>query len=255
MTKTWDQLVAEGQELKIMEDRIEAEAGNVRWLWGDLALEVAPIGPHGGQGGDTNARLRKYADELDVSFESLRQYRTVAEKWPNGMRVPMQPWVVHQQIMGREDREEIISNPVDVRTGEKIDRWTYRGMQRFLGQKTSPHYTAPPSTTEEKAEVALALVQDEEVAAVVRQALDAPKSEPILEPQPVPEKSFDDRCTSWVIRLNSLMMEGAKLAAEADEVGHSSDVATSHLAILLYHRLSERQFDAEIRRLLESEGA
>ena len=254
MTKTWDQLVAEGQELKIMEDRIEAEAGNVRWLWGDLALEVAPMGQRGHDNGAI-ARLREYADELDVSFESLRQYRAVADAWPNGVRSPLQPWIVHQQIAGRDDREELIASPVDVRTGEKVDRWTYRGMQRFLGQKTSPHYTAPPSTTEEKAEVALALVQDEEVAAAVRKALDAPKSESILEPQPVPAKSFEDRCTSWVIRLNSLMMEGAKLAAEAEEVGHSSDVATSHLAILLYHRLSERQFDAEIRRLLESEGA
>lgn len=254
MSKSWNELIAAGEELKVMEDRIDAEAGNVRWLWGDLALEVAPMGANGEHTGATD-RLRKYADELDVSFESLRQYRNVADKWPAGMRVPAQPWVVHQMIAARDDREEIIANPVDVRTGEKVERWTYRGMQRFMGNKTSPHYQAPPTTAEERIEYALSLLEDETVADEVRSVLDAPRSEPITSPQAKPERSFDERCTSWVTRLNALMMEGAKLSAEADEVGHASDVSTSHLAMLLYSRLSERQFDAEVRRLLDAEGA
>lgn len=252
--RTWDELIAKGEELKVMEDRIDAEAGNVRWLWGDLALEVAPMSTRGHDSG-AYGRLQEFADQLDVSFESLRQYRSVADSWPNGVRSPFQPWIVHQKIANREDREELISNPVDVRTGEKVDRWTYRGIQRYLGIKTSPHYQAPPNTTEEKAELALSLAEDEEVAAVLRKTLDAPTSQPIAGPQPAAEKSFDERCTSWVLRLNSLMMEGAKLNSEADDAGHASDTAASHLAILLYQRLSERQFDAEIRRLLETEGA
>lgn len=253
MKKSWGELIAAGEELKVMEDRVEAEAGNVRWLWGDLALEVAPVGATGEHTGALE-RLNKFAEELDVSYSALREYRRVAASWPGAMRLAPQPWIVHQQIAGRDDREELIANPIDVRTGEKIERWTYRGMQRYLGQKASPHYSAPPATTEDKIEYALSLVEDETVADEVRAALNAPTSQPLTE-QVKPVRTFDERCTSWVTRLNALMMEGAKLASEADEVGHTSDVSTSHLAMLLYSRLSERQFDAEVRRLLDTEGA
>lgn len=254
MTRSWDELVAAGAELKIMEDRVEAEAGNVRWLWGDLALEVAPIGANGEHTGALE-RLEKYADQLDVSYSALREYRRVADAWPAAMRVAPQPWTVHQQIAGRDDREELIANPVDVRTGEKLDRWTSRAMQRYLGKKPSPHYSAPPVTPEDKIEHALALIEDATVADELRAVLDAPTSQPILPAQEKPQRTFDERCNSWVVRLNALMMEGARLSAEADEVGHASDIATSHLAVLLYQRLSERQFDAEVRRLLDTEGA
>lgn len=253
MTKTWDELLAEGERLKVMEERIDAEAGNVRWLWGDLALEVAPMGADQARNGAME-KLRRFADELDISFESLRQYRTVAEKWPHGMRVPSQPWVVHQQIMGRDDREEIISNPVDVRTGEKLDRWTYRAMQRFLGQKPSPHYSAPPSSTEEKVEVAKALLDDPEVKAEIRRALndEALDKAKNLEPADKPERTLDERWASWVHQFNGLLMMAARLAAETDE----AHAVGSHaqLALTIYRNVVEREIDREIRQLLEREG-
>ena len=259
--RSWEDLIAEGEQLKIMEERVEAEAGNVRWHWGDLALEVAPVG-HDKSNTGSYQRLREFAEALDISFESLRQYRTVAYKWPHGMRVPSQPWAVHQQIMGRSDREELIANPVDVRTGEKVDTWTFRSMQRYLGHKESPSYIAPPSSSEDKAEVVAGYLADEDVVALVvendtavtniLEAITKPGSSAPTEPT---LKPFDERCMSWVNRLNGLMMEGAQLANEADELGHASDTASSHLAILLYQRLSEKKFDAEVRQLLEAEGA
>lgn len=248
MAKTWDDLLAEGEQLKIMEDRIDAEAGNVRWLWGDLALEVAPMG--GGPGGVGNGatdKLQRFADELDVSFQSLRQYRTVAEKWPIGMRVPMQPWVVHQQIMGREDREELIASPVDVRTGERTDRWTYRNMQRFLGKKPSPHYAAPPSTTEEKVEAVKELLEDPEVRSEVVRSLETER--PTIEPGSKPERSLDERWAGWVHQFNTLLMTAARLAEETEQTravgGHSQ------LALGIYRNIVERELDRELRRIME----
>lgn len=262
MARAWSELIAEGQQLKVMEERVEAEAGNVRWLWGDLALEVAPMGTSHARTGVSD-RLRKFADQLDVSFESLDQYRKVANAWPEGMRSPSQPWVVHQMIMGREDREELIGSPVDVRTGERTDQWTYRAMQRYLGRKVSPHYVAPPTTIEDKAELARELLSE---PAVADAALEAPgdalvnvrdalhKRTEALFNRVVPSlplKPLDDRWVSWATRLNSIFMEGAKLAAESE---HVSLGGGAQMALFLYTRLTEKKIDAELRNLLDEEG-
>ena len=67
--RSWEDLIADGEELKIMEERIEAEAGNVRWLWGDLALEVAPMG-------DSHAKSGAL-DKLSSSPQSLMSRLTL----------------------------------------------------------------------------------------------------------------------------------------------------------------------------------
>lgn len=63
---------------------------------------------------------------------------------------------------------------------------------------------------------------------------------------------FDDRCRSWVNQMNKLLMDGARLADEADR---PTVTAGGHAALMLaiYHRIVERQLDAEIRSLLETE--
>lgn len=248
-TKSWDDLLAEGEQLKVMEERVEAEAGNVRWLWGDLALEVAPMGDGpGGVGNGATELLKRFAEELDVSFESLRQYRTVAEKWPIGMRIPMQPWACHQQIMGRDDREELISNPVDVLTGEKMNRWTFRAMQRFLGQKPSPHYVAPPRDADEKADLVRELLDDPEVAALVEERAEDERPDA----PPKKAKTLDERYASAIHRLNGVLMELAKLSDEAEEA--EAIGPHTELGRLVYERITERKLDAEIRHLLEREA-
>lgn len=63
--------------------------------------------------------------------------------------------------------------------------------------------------------------------------------------------SFDERCAAWVQQANKLMMDGARLAEEAD----GAVVLSGHaeLALTIYKRMTERQLDAEIRQLLETE--
>lgn len=259
MNRSWDDLIADGRDLKIMEERVEAEAGNVRWLWGDLALEVAAIGRAGDHSG-SEKRLRRFSDELDVSFESLREYRRVAAQWPNAMRMANQPWSVHQMFASREDREEIIANPVDVRTGERVDRWTFRGAQRFLGNKPSPHYTAPPTSTEEKADLARIFLSEDGVADVVfaeagehlantRNALADIEGDDSASDKPVPA-TFDAECGRWVNQLNTVFIKGARLAARAEDENVELGAHAS-IALLIYQRLSERKLDAELRALLE----
>lgn len=248
MRRSWDELVAEGEQLKIMEDRVEAEAGNVRWLWGDLALEVAPMAGDGVNNGATEV-LRRYADELDVSFESLRAYRNVADAWPAGIRIPAEPWGVHQLFMGRDDREEWIANPFDVReeTRGPMDRWTYRAAQRFLGKKPSPHYEAPPRTASEKAERVADWLDDPEVAEMLELLLEGRGSN--SSDRPKAPLTFDQRCAKWVRQTNKVLMDGSKIASEAE----STDVRTGHvaLALLIYEMFAERHIDAEIRSLLD----
>lgn len=69
---------------------------------------------------------------------------------------------------------------------------------------------------------------------------------------PEVEKPLDERWTSWVQRLSTLMTEGAKLAAETDDTGLVLG-GYAALARELYDRLAERQIDAEYRQLLEAE--
>lgn len=259
--RSWTELVDEGRQLKIMEERIEAEHGNIRWQWGDLALEVAPATHKTGPSGGADERLRRFAQEIDVSFESLRQYRTVADKWPFGMRVPNQPWVCHQQIMAKDDREELISNPVDVRTGEAMERWTYRAMQRFLGQVESPVYKKSPRSLTEKA-VAIKELLDSipdsdvlttDVSEFIDEIVEAVAilDERIPRP-PRPELTLSERWEKAIGQLDRVLTMLARLNNETDDTGiHLSGHAAA--ARYLYERIAEKKLEAEIRQFLDAE--
>lgn len=257
--RNWDELVAEGRELKVMEERIDAEHGNIRWQWGDLALEVAPMGERGHDSGATE-RLKRFADELDVSHSALREYRRVADAWPNAMRVAFQPWIAHQMFASRDDREELIANPIDVRTGERMPKWTHRACQRFLGQKESPHgYRKPPQSTAEKlAEVndLFATVGDDEAVEFIDRVVDflSALDERTERPEPAPPAPLTERWEKWLNQTNTLFITAAKLMRETEEAGEQLG---GHAAFAMYlaERFSERKFDAELRDLLENEGA
>ena len=258
--RRWEELVDEGRQLKIMEERVDAEHGNIRWQWGDLALEVAPMGERGQDNGATE-RLRQFAEELDVSFESLRQYRNVAATWPNGMRVPFQPWVCHQILAAKkyEDiREDVIANPVEVTTGEKRERWTQRMLQRKLGHAESPvHRKAPQTSAEKLAEIndMVATVGDDEAVEFIDgvvEVLEALEQRTERAPSDHPEPSLPERWEKAIAQLDRVLTNLAKLNNETDNTGIT---LTGHAAAAryLYERIAEKKLDAEIRQFLESE--
>ncbi len=267
MSRKWEELIADGLDLKIMEGRVEAEAGNVRWLWGDLALEVAPVGKSGAHNksterltqfvSDLNVQLRERHEE-QVSLDALRKYRTVADAWPPGTRFQGETWANHLLLVSNPDRETIIANPVDSETGEKLPRWTWRQLQRHLGQKASPNYVAPPVTTEDKVALAADLLGDLDVAKAIigrKGAARSNISKAILDEAEspfsnAPTKSFDQRWAEWVNALNTVFIRGAKLIAEGED---QNVELGGHAAVgrVMYERLTERKLDAELRSLLE----
>jgi hypothetical protein len=85
--RTWEALVEAGRSAA------EAETAT-QWTLGDLALEVEPMAAHGVNTGSLS-RLQDYADEIGVSFDSLRKYRQVAATWTDGRRIPSLSFSAH----------------------------------------------------------------------------------------------------------------------------------------------------------------
>jgi len=106
--RSWDDLVVEGRSLA-------EQIGYSRWRLGDLALEVEEMRPHGGFPAGVEARLRVYAAEIGVSFDSLEMNRWVSSRWSAETRRldskdgrPAASWSVHQSLAGHEDRANLI---------------------------------------------------------------------------------------------------------------------------------------------------
>jgi hypothetical protein len=98
--KTWQDLVAEGIAARQSID-------NAQWKLGDLALQAEAIGaPHIHSGSEE--RLHAYAQEVGTEYWALRRYRSVADRWPDGTRVPSVSWSVHRALQGQEDRATLI---------------------------------------------------------------------------------------------------------------------------------------------------
>lgn len=90
--------VAEGR-------RLVEQLQQDKWRLGDLALEVAPMGDGHARNGASDV-LDDYADAIGLEAGTLRQYRTVANAWPDGTRVPSASWSVHRELLnGRTTKE------------------------------------------------------------------------------------------------------------------------------------------------------
>ena len=88
----WDELVAFGRGL----------AAGSRWVLGDLACRV------GRRYGE--ARLEAFAEEIDVGYSVLRDYKAVARAFPAEIVGPQtHSWSVYQALAAQEDRLELVS--------------------------------------------------------------------------------------------------------------------------------------------------
>ena len=125
-----------------------------------------------------------------------------------------------------------------------------RDSGRAMRERATDTHIGKEASAERKVELLNQLLEDDEVlalldadAAIARAA----RKETTL--------SFDERCAQWVHRANKLLMDGARLAAEADASPALRVGGHAEMALLIHARLTERHLDAEIRSLLEAAEA
>ncbi|MGW3464557.1 DUF6192 family protein [Streptomyces olivaceoviridis] len=160
----YDELVAES--LDMVEEDTRCQFG-----LGDAALELEPLRGHGGHlpldEGDHGVEesLRLFADEIGLSFYTVRTHRWVAAQWPAEHRQPGVSWEVHRILASVPDRFELIGNPpLSERTGRR--RWSAEVAKKLVGWKTEE--VLVPVTAQEKVEAIRELARgDEAVAAQV----------------------------------------------------------------------------------------
>ena len=86
----WDEHVREGIEARQQRD-------GAQWRLGDLAASVETT--YGEQS------LQKYAEEIGVEFNTLREYRRVANEFGNATRVANLSWTHHREVAALDDPE------------------------------------------------------------------------------------------------------------------------------------------------------
>jgi hypothetical protein len=98
--KSYATLVREG---KVAMQNIEQS----QWILGDLALEVEPI-KKGERRYRRNEKLSKFADEIGCPYDSLREYREVAARWPVAERSASTSFGAHKILKTAKDRAKRI---------------------------------------------------------------------------------------------------------------------------------------------------
>lgn len=114
----WDEKVQRGRALV-------TEINDRKWELGDLANEVAPAST---VGVSNDGLVQRFADEIGVSANTLREYRRVSAAWANATRVAFQTWTTHRMLAEREDRFAIIAEQT----------WTYNSLSERLGRLPNP---------------------------------------------------------------------------------------------------------------------
>ncbi|MER5436630.1 DUF6192 family protein [Streptomyces sp. NPDC002588] len=160
----YDELVAESVDMVEEDTRCQ-------FALGDSALELEPLRGHGvhlpldeGDHG-VEESLRLFADEIGLSFYTVRTHRWVAAQWPAAHRQAGVSYEVHRILASAPDRFELIQNPpLSERTGRR--RWSAEVAKKVVGWKTEE--VLVPVTAEEKVEAIRELARgDEAVAAQV----------------------------------------------------------------------------------------
>jgi hypothetical protein len=159
----YDQAVAEGRELV-------AAMARCQWRLGDLAAEIEPMRPHGGsspeagEGFGVHESLARFAEDIGLSYATVRTYRWVSSRWPVEHRDPEVSFTVHKILAGIADvgaRFEAVANP-PAPEGGGVPRWSHDAAKRAVGWKVET-----PLTVQEKVEAIHDLAREDAVAAVV----------------------------------------------------------------------------------------
>lgn len=105
-TDDYDSLVHEGREVLEKQE-------NLNWLLGELAAKVENKYGEG--------RLQQYADDIDMDYTTLRDYRYTVKCWPQSVGRPTF-LAVARALASQPDRYEIVAkNPkITVRQARKL---------------------------------------------------------------------------------------------------------------------------------------
>lgn len=130
---------------------------------GDMAVQIEPVHQAGDSPSGVYEALRQFADDIAVEFETLLDWRYVANAWPKPRRVKGIPFGVYKQLAPMQPEERrfaVIKSdpPKDPRTGQR--RWTLDTAARLVH-----HVPAHPVTVDEKVNKIHDLARDDQVAA------------------------------------------------------------------------------------------
>lgn len=124
--RPWQELVEAGR-------RAVERLGDAKWELGDLANEAAPLQTPGGSVTGAHHRLREFADEIGLPFDTLRGYRNVAAHWPHEERQNSLGWTAHRELLKADDprraMQEILT--LDPPNGS---RWTVAAIAEHIGK-------------------------------------------------------------------------------------------------------------------------
>lgn len=150
-------------------DRVVRMSGD-QFTIGDHALEIEPMRqPGGSRPADsdepgTYASLEIYANDIGLSFNTIRTYRFTASRWPVEQRRDGVSFKIHQILAYLTDDAErfeaIATPPFD--PSAQCHRWTADLAKTRVGNKPSK-----PATVPQKVTAVHDLAQDDEVAAQV----------------------------------------------------------------------------------------
>lgn len=130
MPETEQAHLSEEQYARVVARLREAVANMSKnqFIIGDGALEVVPIRPHGGRSPaddlfGVSAWLQRLSEDTSVPYNTLKDYRWVASRWPEQHRNPDATFFTHQLLAAIRDEEErfqaIRTPPLDERTGTR----------------------------------------------------------------------------------------------------------------------------------------
>lgn len=104
-------------------------AEQYQWGEGDLALQVEhldgnerPRDPETGAFLAGESALKRYADDIEVNYSTLKEYRRVSLAWPPAKRSARASWTVHQQLAAITDRFDHIRDGMTYREARELSR-------------------------------------------------------------------------------------------------------------------------------------
>jgi hypothetical protein len=126
--ETWADLVSEGRKAR-------ADRDGAQWKLGDLALEACPLHQPDKYGKNSLAR---YAEEIEVEFATLSDYRRVANAYENRERSRHLTWSHHRAVATCKDRIDWLAKAeTEGWTARKLsDVSTFQRISQALGDES-----------------------------------------------------------------------------------------------------------------------